>query len=127
MDKLSKRLLKLMSSGKYPAGTSFSCSSNFDGHSNVSLRTLCASTGNSEQEVIAALKYLVESGYAEPCHMSTRSGKIVVGVRLKHEGLRYREFSFMHTRDNVIHFLLGLFSGILISVISAYITSRAGI
>lgn len=115
MDKLSKSVLHFMVS--MGAGRFCSLDEGWDDYADVSIKDLSESIHADQEEVRAAITYLVGNNLAEYRVLSSKSGPVRVAFCLKHEGLHFKEFKRLTRREKWKERLYGFISGVLVTVL----------
>ena len=121
-DHLADKILQFVSSKG--AGCFCSLMESWDNESDVSLEKLCEAVDANQTEVLAAVAYLVRIGMAEYRSLKSRTSPPVnISFRLRHEGLRYKEFRRLTRKEQWKERLIGFFSGIAVTVLGGLILS----
>lgn len=121
MDKLSKSILKFMSSKD--TGLFCSIDEDWDSEADIPLHDLLSAVGAGKSEVCSAISFLVEHNRAEYRTLTSRIGPIKIAFRLKHEGTHYKEFARLTAKEKWLERLYGFVSGVIMTVLAGLIVS----
>ena len=124
-DRLTNKILQFLA----PKGAECFCSisENWDHESKVPIGQLCNTVNAQRSEVLAAVAYLVEQGLAQYRFLNSSTGHVNIAFRLTHQGLHYKEFRRLTSKERWKERIIGFMSGMAITVIGALILSWIGL
>ena len=123
MDKISKAVLAFMA----PKGAGVYAelySDLSDGKAKISNSDICSALDICEEDLRAAVAYLVKIDYAQYHFLNVRPQPISASFCLKHEGLHYKEFRQLTNREKWNERIYGFITGVLTAILVALIKSK---
>lgn len=82
---------------------------------------LCQLLQLDEDDMFPIVKNLVEQGLAEYAYSVSASRRRDVGIALKYEGLKYREFKRIAAKERWLERLYGFLTGVAATVLTSLI------
>lgn len=111
-DKLTKKILRFMASKG--ANRFCSLSPEWNNETDIRFEDLCEAVHASENEVSAAISFLKRHDLAKYRSISSRSGPVPIAFCLTHEGLHFREFEMLSSKEKWLQRLYGFLAALVL-------------
>ena len=123
MDKVAKSIINFINDQPNAAGLCCSIDEYWDSSdgNSVNFLDLCSAVHATPEQVTSAIAYLVDINHAEYLTLGSPDNFTVVGFRLKHLGLHFKEFQRLTSKEKWKERAVGFLFGVLVSVISGII------